>query len=64
MPLERLQNAEKLVLLTMESHLQRRRREKQGKQAEGGIITLQNGGFIANGCGVVRENRRKKTRIF
>ena len=26
--------------------------------------TLKNGGFIANGCGVVTQNRRKKTRIF
>jgi|TARA_R100001443_G_scaffold47458_1_gene60104 hypothetical protein len=40
------------------------KKKKTKKAAEGGIITLKNGGFIANGCGVVRENRRKKTRIF
>ena len=42
----------------------KKKKRKTRKVAEGGIITLQNGGFIANGCGVVRENRRKKTRIF
>ena len=42
----------------------KKKKRKTRKAAEGGIITLKNGGFIANGCGVVRENRRKKTRIF
>ena len=42
----------------------KKKKRKTRKAAEGGIITLQNGGFIANGCCVVRENRRKKTRIF
>ena len=39
-------------------------KRKTRKAAEGGIITLKNGGFIADGCGVVSQNRRKKTRIF
>ena len=41
-----------------------KKKRKTRKAAEGGIITLKNGGFIANGCGVVRENKRKKTRVF
>ena len=40
------------------------KKKKTKKAAEGGIITLKNGGFIANGCGSVAQNRRKKTRIF
>ena len=39
-------------------------KKKTKKKAEGGIITLKNGGFIAKGCGVVEGNRRKTTRIF
>lgn len=34
------------------------------KKAMGGVIQLNNGGFIANGCGTVQQKRRKKTRIF
>ena len=40
------------------------KKKKTKKAAEGGIITLKNGGFIANGCGAVTQNRRKTTRIF
>jgi hypothetical protein len=40
------------------------KKKKTKKAAEGGIITLKNGGFIANGCGSVAQNRRKTTRIF
>jgi hypothetical protein len=42
----------------------KKKKRKTRKAAEGGIITLENGGFIANGCGVVQEKRRKETRIF
>ena len=42
----------------------KKKKRKTRKAAEGGIITLQNGGFIADGCGVVSQNRRKTTRIF
>ena len=41
-----------------------KKKKKTRKAAEDGIITLKNGGFIANGCGVVTQNRRKTTRIF
>tara|TARA_R110001592_G_scaffold114765_3_gene314896 strand:- start:5667 stop:5909 length:243 start_codon:yes stop_codon:yes gene_type:complete len=40
------------------------KKKKTKKAAEGGIIKFDNGGFIANGCGAVTQNRRKKTRIF
>jgi|TARA_R110001583_G_scaffold122124_3_gene273377 hypothetical protein len=40
------------------------KKKKTKKAAEGGIIKFDNGGFIANGCGSVTQNRRKKTRIF
>ncbi len=40
------------------------KKKKTKKAAEGGIIKFDDGGFIANGCGSVTQNRRKKTRIF
>tara|TARA_R110001606_G_scaffold188592_1_gene336414 strand:+ start:590 stop:832 length:243 start_codon:yes stop_codon:yes gene_type:complete len=40
------------------------KKKKTKKAAEGGIIKFDNGGFIANGCGSVAQNRRKTTRIF
>ena len=42
----------------------KKKKRKTRKAAEGGIIALKNGGFIAKGCGVVEGNRRKTTRIF
>ena len=42
----------------------KKKKRKTRKAAEGGVIMLKNGGFIANGCGVVQEKRRKETRIF
>ena len=34
------------------------------KQVKERVKTYKNGGFIANGCGAVTQNRRKTTRIF
>jgi hypothetical protein len=42
----------------------KKKKRKTRKAAEGGIIKFDNGGFIANGCGAVTQNRRKTTRIF
>ena len=37
---------------------------KYKKKAEGGVVQMNKGGFIAKGCGQVENARRKKTRNF
>ena len=37
---------------------------KSKKKAEGGVVQMNKGGFIAKGCGQVENSRRKTTRIF
>ena len=37
---------------------------KSKKNAEGGVVQMNKGGFIAKGCGQVENSRRKTTRIF
>ena len=37
---------------------------KSKKKAEGGVVQMNKGGFIAKGCGQVEDSRRKTTRIF
>ena len=37
---------------------------KSKKKAEGGVVQMNKGGFIAKGCGQVENSRRKTSRIF